>query len=70
MDDLDEDILDYFTVEMRSMYYEQNLEIERKREIVKNTLKWYTYAGVPATVAEMVGVVFRIRKNRGVVRLR
>ena len=58
VDDLDEDILDYFAVEMRSMYYEQNLEIERKREIVKNTLKWYTYAGVPATVAEMVGVVF------------
>lgn len=58
VDDLDEEILDYFAVEMRSMYYEQNLEIERKREIVKNTLKWYTYAGVPATVAEMVGVVF------------
>ncbi len=58
VDDLDEEILDYFAVEMRSMYYEQNLEIERKREIVKNTLKWYTYAGVPATAAEMVGVVF------------
>ena len=58
VDDLDEEILDYFAVEMRSMYYEQNLEIERKREIVKNTLKWYTYAGVPATVAEMVSVVF------------
>ena len=58
VDDLDEEILDYFAVEMRSMYYEQDLEIERKREIVKNTLKWYTYAGVPATVAEMVSVVF------------
>lgn len=58
VDDLGEEILDYFAVEMRSMYYEQNLEIERKREIVKNTLKWYTYAGVPATAAEMVGVVF------------
>ena len=58
VDDLDEEILDYFAVEMRSMYYEQNLEIEKKREIVKNTLKWYTYAGVPATAAEMVGVVF------------
>lgn len=62
VDDLDEEILDYFAVEMRSMYYEQNLEIERKREIVKNTLKWYTYAGVPATVAEMVSVVFGVGK--------
>ena len=58
VDDLPEDILDYFAVEMRAMYYEQNLSIERKREIVKNTLKWYTYAGTPATVADMVTVVF------------
>lgn len=58
VDDLPEDILDYFAVEMRAMYYEQNLSIEQKREIVKNTLKWYTYAGTPATVADMVTVVF------------
>ena len=58
VDDLPEDILDYFAVEMRAMYYEQDLEIEKKREIVKNTLKWYTYAGTPATVADMVSVVF------------
>lgn len=58
VDDLPEDILDYFAVEMRAMYYEQNLNIEQKREIVKNTLKWYTYAGTPATVADMVTVVF------------
>lgn len=58
VDDLPEDILDYFAVEMRAMYYEQNLSIEQKREIVKNTLKWYTYAGTPATVADMIMVVF------------
>lgn len=57
VDDLPEDILDYFAVEMRAMYYEQNLSIEQKREIVKNTLKWYTYAGTPAAVSEMVDVV-------------
>lgn len=58
VDDLPEDILDYFAVEMRAMYYEQYLEIEKKREIVKNTLKWYTYAGTPATVTEMVSAIF------------
>ena len=40
------------------MYYEQNLPLKQKREIVKNTLKWYTYAGTPATVADMVAVIF------------
>lgn len=58
VDNLPEDILDYFAVEMRAMYYEQNLPLKQKRDIVKNTLKWYTYAGTPATVADMVAVIF------------
>ena len=58
VDELSEEILDYFAVEMRSMYYSQELPISKKREIVKNTLKWYTYAGTAATVADMVSVVF------------
>lgn len=58
VDELSEEILDYFAVEMRSMYYSQGLPISKKREIVKNTLKWYTYAGTAATVADMVSVVF------------
>ena len=58
VDKLPESILDYFAVEMRAMYYEQNLPLKQKREIVKNTLKWYTYAGTPATVADMVTVIF------------
>lgn len=58
VDELSEDILDYFAVEMRSMYYDQNLPIEKKREIIKNTINWYTYAGTPAAVSEMVNVIF------------
>ena len=58
VDSLPEEILDYFAVEMRSMYYEQNLPIEQKREIVKATIKWYTFAGTPATVSDMVRVLF------------
>ena len=58
VDELSEDILDYFAVEMRSMYYDQSLPIEKKREIIKNTINWYTYAGTPAAVSEMVNVIF------------
>lgn len=58
VDDLSEDILDYFAVEMRSMYYDQSMEIEKKRDIIKNTIKWYTYAGTADTVADMVSVIF------------
>lgn len=58
IDNLDEKTLDYFAVEMRSMYYDQSLPIKKKREIIKNTINWYTYAGTPAAVSEMVNVIF------------
>lgn len=57
IDKLDEPTLDYFAVEQRAMYYSQTLPIERKRAIIKNTLNWYTKAGTPAAVSEMVDVV-------------
>ena len=39
------------------MYYSQTLPIEQKKAIIKNTLNWYTKAGTPAAVSEMVDVV-------------
>lgn len=59
VDDLDEDVLDYFAVEMRSMYYDQDLELEKKREIVKNTLRWHTHAGTVSAIKELISVIFR-----------
>ena len=57
IDKLDEKTLDYFAVEQRAMYYSQTLPIEQKKAIIKNTLNWYTKAGTPAAVSEMVDVV-------------
>ena len=57
IDKLNEDTLDYLAVEQRAMYYSQTLSAERKRAIIKNTLNWYTKAGTPAAVSEMVDVV-------------
>lgn len=60
VDNLPENILDYMAVELRTMYYDQGLDIEQKRAIIKNTLKWYAHAGTPATVEEMVEVIFGV----------
>lgn len=58
IDQLDEKTLDYFAVEMRTMYYDQSLPIETKRAIIKNTLNWYTKGGTTAAVKELLSVVF------------
>lgn len=58
IDKLPEEILDHLAVEMRSMYYDQNLDVETKRTIIKNTLKWFTKAGTVSAVKELLMVVF------------
>ena len=53
-----EKILDLLAIEMRTQYYDEELEVEKKRVIIKNTLTWYQYAGTPSAVEELVKVVF------------
>ena len=58
IDVLPEDILDLMAVELRSQYYEQDMPLDKKREIIKNTMAWYYRAGTPAAVKELIQVVF------------
>lgn len=58
IDSAPESVLDLLAVELRSLYYSDTLQIEKKREIVKNTLRWHAQAGTPGAVAEMVEIVF------------
>lgn len=55
---LSEDVLDLLALEMRSQYYSDAMDIQKKREIIKNTMKWYMKAGTASAVREMVNVVF------------
>lgn len=58
IDHLAESTLDYLAVEMRAMYYDQHADIETKRSIIKNTLKWYTQAGTVKATEELIASVF------------
>lgn len=57
VDNLSEDVLDLLALEMRSQYYSDTMEIQEKREIIKNTMKWYMKAGTASAVREMVNIV-------------
>lgn len=54
IDDLPENILDLLAAELRTQYYDESVDIETKRQIVKNTLNWYHKAGTPAAVRELI----------------
>ena len=56
---LPERILDVLAVETNAMYYDQDLPVETKREIIKASYSaWYARAGTPAAVEELVRAVF------------
>ena len=57
IDELPEKILDVLAVELRTPYYQENMDVETKRNI-KRTLLWHTKAGTPSAVAELIEIVF------------
>ncbi|MFG6383495.1 MAG: phage tail protein [Lachnospiraceae bacterium] len=58
LDKQPEEIIDLLASELRTQYYNNTLDLETKRSLVKNTLTWYMSAGTPAAVEELVTVVF------------
>ena len=58
IDHMPEDILDLMALELRTQYYDETLEIEKKRDIIRNTLAWYEKAGTTSAVEQMVTAVF------------
>lgn len=58
LDEQPEEIIDLLASELRTQYYNENLDIETKRSLVRNTLIWYMSAGTPAAVEELVATVF------------
>lgn len=58
VDILPEYVLDVMAMELRTQYYDEALDIETKRELVKNALKWHSKAGTPQAVQELAEKVF------------
>lgn len=54
IDELPEKILDVLAAELGTQYYEADMEIEVKREMVKNSLYIYSKAGTPSAVEQMI----------------
>ena len=60
VDNLPENILDHLAVELRAMYYTQDLDLDTKRTIIKNTLIWYMGFGTVGTMEELMQIIFGV----------
>lgn len=58
VDDMPEHILDVLAVDLRTPAYNQDFSIKVKRELVKETIPFYTKLGTPAAVNKIIHAVF------------
>jgi P2-related tail formation protein len=60
IDNASDDVLDALAIELRTQHYDQTYETTKKRELVKNTLKWYMRAGTKWTVEDLAKTIFGV----------
>lgn len=58
LSNVDETLLDYLAVELRTQYYSPDLEVSVKRKLIENTLIWYEKAGTVFALEELITSVF------------
>lgn len=58
IDTAPEEVIDLLAAELRTQYYDPQMPLETKRELVKGTIPWYMADGTPAAVEELVTAVF------------
>lgn len=58
IDTATDDVLDMLAVELNTQYYDDSLDIEAKRRLIKGTMVWYMHAGTPQAVEELIAAVF------------
>lgn len=58
IDNLVPELLDLMALELGTQYYDEDMPVNTKRKLIKNTLAWYKKAGTPSAVKELIEVVF------------
>lgn len=53
-----EEVLDLLAAELRAQYYRGDMDLDTKRNIVKNALIWHMTAGTPEAVEGLIAAVF------------
>jgi len=58
IDVLEDQILDELAWQMHVDFYDTDLTVDKKRLLIKNSLKWHKTKGTPAAVNEVINTVF------------
>ena len=58
IDSLDENIVDLLAIQFDAPFYDPQLDIEKKRILVKNSINWHKRKGTVGVIEELVSTVF------------
>lgn len=58
VDELSSELVDALAIHFHVDFYDQNLSLDKRRALVKNSIRWHMKKGTKAAVEEMVQTVF------------
>ncbi|MBO8136811.1 MAG: phage tail protein I [Desulfotomaculum sp.] len=58
IDELPEEVVDVLALQFHVDFYEPDLPLKQKRELVKNSISWHKRKGTPSAVEELVTAIF------------
>lgn len=58
LDEVSEEILDILSYQFSVDFYDVTLPVSKKRDLIKNSLKWHRTKGTPAAVEEVLTAAF------------
>ena len=58
MESLDDEMLDYLAWQYHVDFYDTSLEISKKIELNRNSIRWHKKKGTPSSVEELITTVF------------
>lgn len=58
IDELSSELVDALAIHFHVDFYDQNLSLDKRRALVKNSIRWHMKKGTKAAVEEMVQTVF------------
>lgn len=58
IDELTEDVLDLLAWQFHVDFYEPDIPLQQKRDLVKKSISWHKRKGTPSTVEELLSAIF------------
>lgn len=58
IDELGSELIDHLAVQLHVDFYDETLSLDKRRQLVKNSIRWHMRKGTPSVIRELLGTVY------------